>query len=358
MKKAILIFVLIVLLAACGSQKVVNNLKLVQTVGFDMSEKGVRTVAIIADYEEGKSNLEYYLTESNSVFDSLPRLRTKLDFPNEYGQLRMALFGEAFARKGIRSVTDTMIRHPVISSRMQIGVADREALDILRVMKNKKDPYFLFDMIENNIKNGNLPLMNLHITLFNFYGEGRDVFLPYFTVEDEEIKIDGLGLFKGDQFKTHINIREAFLLKLLLGSSRNGSLMIPVKGAKPQSGDYFLMNSIRAKSNLKVTNLGPPASVSIQLKLRVTVKDAPEWMDLSSETQLDSLEQTIETYLEEEISRFVSQCQKNQVDPVGFGDLIRSKSQHWDARQFASQYEDLQTTVDVKGTISHTGASQ
>ncbi|MBD0382580.1 Ger(x)C family spore germination protein [Paenibacillus sedimenti] len=358
LRTTFLFIVLITLMTACGNQKIVNSIKLVQTVGYDAVENGVRNAALIANYEEGKSKLEFFVTESNTIYDSSPRLRTKLDFPNEYGQVRMTLFGETYARKGIKIVTDTMMRHPVISSRMHLGVADRDALEILNVTENKRDPYFLFDMIENNIRNGNLPMTNLHVTVFNFYGEGRDVFLPYFTVERGEIKIDGLALFKGDQFKTKISIRDAFLLKMLLGNSKNGSVMVPVKGPKQERGDYFLMNSIGSKSRLKVISVGPPASVSIQLKVDASVRDVPEWMDLTSEDQLASLEKRMEDYFENEIQNLISFCKRNNVDPVGFGDLIRSRSYQWEARDFEDHYEALKTTVSVKVIIVQTGAGQ
>ncbi|MEF3305823.1 Ger(x)C family spore germination C-terminal domain-containing protein [Paenibacillus sp. GYB003] len=165
-------------------------------------------------------------------------------------------------------------------------------------------------------------------------------------------------MFKGDQFKTKVGLKDAFLLKTLLGNSKNGSILVPVKGPNQERSDSFLMNSIGSKSRLKVVGVGPPASVSIRLTVDVSVKDVPEWMDLGSEDQLASLEQTIEDYLENEIQTFVSLCKANRVDPVGFGDLIRSRSHRWDAREFEEHYGALKTTVSVKATIVQTGAGQ
>ncbi|RAP74774.1 Ger(x)C family spore germination protein [Paenibacillus montanisoli] len=358
-RKTFLLILLSTLISACGNQSIVNDIKLVQTVGYDAVGDGMRNASIIANYEEtGKSKLEFYVTESNTVYDSLPRLQTKLDFPIEHGQMRMALFGETYARRGIGIAISTLIRHPVISYRMHMGVADRDALDILNVTESKRDPYFLFDMIENNIRRGNLPVMNLHVAFFNFFGEGRDVFLPYFTMERGEIKIDGLALFKGDKFKTAISIRDAFLLKMLLNNSKNGSIMVPIKGSNQERADFFLMNSLGSKSTFKVIRTGPPASVSIRLKLKAQVRDTPTWIDLTSEQQLASLEKTMEAYFEEEIQRFVSLCKINNVDPVGFGDLVRSKSYKWDARDFENHYGALKATVSVKVTIVQTSAGQ
>ncbi|WP_181873502.1 Ger(x)C family spore germination protein [Paenibacillus prosopidis] len=356
MRKAFLIIVLSTLITACGDQNIVNNIKLIQTVGYDAARNGIQSAALITNYEEvGKTKLEFFVTESNSMYDSMPRLNTKLDFPIEYGQLRMALFGETFARKGIETAITSLIRDPKISLRTHLGVADRDALEILNVTENKRDPYFLFDMIKQNIRSGNFPLTNLHVTFFNFFGEGRDVFLPYFTVEHGEIKIDGLALFKGDKFKTKISIREAFLLKMLLENSKNGSIMVPVRGPNQNRGDYFLMNSIGSKSTFKVISIGPPACVSIHLKLDAQVRDVPKWINLASKDQRVWLEKMMEAYFEKEIQKFVSLCKRNNVDPVGFGDLIRSRSYKWDDRDFQDHYEALKTTVSVNVTIVQTG---
>lgn len=358
-RTAFLIIVLSTFITACGDINIVNNIKLVQTIGYDAVENGVQSGAVIANYEEkGNTKLEYFVTESKSIYDSMPRLNTKLDFPIEYGQLRMALFGDRFARNGIKTAIDSLIRDPKISSRMHLGVADRNALEILNIAEIKRDPYFLSDMIQQNIKQGNLPLMNLHVTFFNFYGEGRDVFLPYFTVEREEIIIDGLALFKGDKFITKIGIRDAFILKLLLENSKNGSVMVPVRGPKQKRDDYFLINSIDSKSTFKVIGTGSPASVSIRVKLNAQVKDIPQWIDLTSEYQLASLEKSMEVYFEKEIQKFISLCKRNDVDPLGLADLIRSRSHEWNAGEFQDQYEALKTTVNVNVRIIRTGAGE
>ncbi|MBD0384684.1 Ger(x)C family spore germination protein [Paenibacillus sedimenti] len=356
LRKTFLFIVLSTLITACNQQNIVNNIKLVQTVGYDAVENGVRSAVVITNYEEaGKAKLEFFITEPNSIYDIMPRLNTKLDFPIEYGQLRMALFGETFARKGIETAIASLMRDPKISLRAHLGVADRDALEILNVTENKRDPYFLFDMIEQNIRRGNLPLMNLHKTSFNFLGEGRDVFLPYFTVERGEIKIDGLALFQAGKFQTKIGLKDAFILKMLLGNSKNGSILVPVRRPNQQRGDFFLMNSTGSKTTYKVISIGPPASVSIRVKMDVQVRHAPTWIDLRSEDERAQLEKIMEAYIEKEIQKFVSLCKRNNVDPVGFGDQIRSRSYQWDARDFEEHYDALKTTVSVKVTVVQTG---
>ncbi|TCN01066.1 Ger(x)C family germination protein [Paenibacillus sp. BK033] len=355
--KAFLIIVLCALLSACGDTNVVNSIKFVQTIGYDAVENGVTSSAIIANYEEqGKSKLEFYVTESKSIYDSMPKLNMKLDFPIEYGQLRMALFGERFARKGIKTAIESLIRDPKISSRTHLGVADREALKILNIKENRNDPYFMSDMIEQNIRYGNLPRINLHLTFFDFYGSGRDFFLPHFTVERDELKLDGIALFKEDKFKTKIGIKDSFLMKLLMENSLNGSIMVPVTGSDQAGDEFFLMNSIHSKTRYKVIQTGPPASIAIKVKLEAQVKDVPQWIDLTSKEQIALLESCIETYCQNEIRKFIALLQSNDVDPLGLGDLIRSRTKDWDPQAFQRHYKELSTTVSVTARIIRTGA--
>jgi Ger(x)C family germination protein len=355
--KAFLMLILSSLLTACGDTNIVNSIKFVQTIGYDAVENGVTSSAIIANYEEqGKSKLEFYVTESKSIYDSMPKLNMKLDFPIEYGQLRMALFGERFARKGIKTAIESLIRDPKISSRAHLGVADTEALKMLNIAENRNDPYFMSDMIEQNIRYGNLPRINLHLTFFDFYGSGRDFFLPHFTVERDEIKLDGIALFKEDKFKTKIGVKDSFLMKLLMEDSSNGSIMIPVKGSDHAGDEYFLMNSIHSKTTYKVVRTGSPASIDIRVKLDAQVKDVPQWIDLTSADQLALLEKCIETYCQNESRKFIALLQSNDVDPLGLGDLIRSRSKEWSPQEFQKHYKELSVTVSVTARIIRTGA--
>lgn len=161
----------------------------------------------------------------------------------------MVIFSKAYAEIGIGPVISGFCRDPKIASRIQMGVTDKEASKLMDIANKAQESLYLMRMVDQNILSGNLPKMNFKHLLFNYYGEGRDIFLPYFTVESGSVKIDGLALFKDDKFVTKVSIREAFLLKLLTDSSRNGSLLMPMKEGNDNSTihDYVLMKSIASK---------------------------------------------------------------------------------------------------------------
>ncbi|MDD9269699.1 Ger(x)C family spore germination protein [Paenibacillus sp. GCM10023248] len=357
-RKIFPIIILCAVLSACSDQKIVNQICLVHAISFDTVANGKKSAALISHFkEQGKTELDVLHTESNSNIGALPRLNTRTNDPLERGQLRMMLFGKTSAEKGIGAEIHHFLRDPKISSRLQLGVVDRDASELLEIIKKTHEPFFLSDMIEQNMRNGNLPMMNLHVSLFNYYGEGRDMFLPYFKIDHGEVIIDGLALFRSDQKITEISMKDAFLLKMLIQNSKNGDYKVPVAGktSDKQSEDFILLRSMHSNVNYIVNNVNPIPSISIRLKLVTELQNVPDWVDLRSEEQLTQLEKTMGSYLKTEIEKFLSLLKENKVDPVGFGDLVRSRSMNWSAQDFEKIYQVIKTTVSVQVKIANTG---
>ncbi|NOU84580.1 Ger(x)C family spore germination protein [Paenibacillus sp. LMG 31460] len=358
-RKIFLVIILCAVLSACVDQKIVNQICLLHVISFDTVANGIKSAILISHFKEkGKTELEFLHTESNSNIGALPLLNTRTNDPLERGQLRMVLFGKTRAEKGTGTIIHHFLRDPKISSRLQLGVVDRDASELLEIIKKNNEPFFLSDMIEQNMRNGNLPLMNLHVSLFNYYGEGRDMFLPYFKIDNGEVKIDGLALFRSDKKITEISMKDAFLLKMLIQNSKNGIYKVPVAGKasnKQGDEDFILLRSMHSKANYIVNNVNPIPSISIRLELVTELQNVPDWVDLRSEEQLTQLEKTMGSYFKKEIEKFLSLLKENKVDPVGLGALVRSRSKNWSAQDFEKIYQVIKTTVSVQVKIANTG---
>ncbi|NOU86653.1 Ger(x)C family spore germination protein [Paenibacillus sp. LMG 31460] len=357
--KVYLCLISMTLLSACANQKLVDEIKIVQSIGYDLTDHGVKSVVLYPVFEKkNEAQLELLDTSSNSYYDIIPRLNTKTNDPIEYGQLRMVLFGKTYSQKGIDAVIHSLCRDAKIGSRIQLGVAERDASELLTTSKKYKDPFYISGMINQNITHGNLPITNLQEFLFDHYGEGRDPFLPYIILERGNIKIDGIALFSYDRLKTVISMKDAFILKMLVGNSKNGSYMYPLNGPKSDRNEFVLLHSIGSRMKYTVDRIEPTPIISIKVNVKLQVKDVPNQIDLAKEDQLRGLEQRVGSYFEKEIQSFISYCQKNKVDPIGFGDLVRSKSLNWDEEDFYAGYESLKSNVNVIVHIIQTGVGE
>jgi Ger(x)C family germination protein len=294
-------------------------------------------------------------TVSESSYDMIPRLQTKSNKTIQYGQMRMVLFGSDYAKKGIGPILGSFSRDSKITSRLQMGVTDKEASEMLAATIKSHDSLFLMNMIEKNTESGNLPRLNFHTILYSYYGAGRDFFLPYFVTERDLIKLDGIALFKEDKWVATVGIREVFIVKMLTENSRNGSFMIPLRGSDSEQYDYVLMRSISSKASYRVISSDSTPAVSISIKIKASVKDIPDSVRLKSRQDLSLLEHKLEEKLRKETEDFISLCHSKKVDPLGFGDLFRSKSRSWNEEQFQAAYSMMKVTIKFDLDIIQTG---
>ncbi|MGC5326899.1 Ger(x)C family spore germination protein [Brevibacillus sp. SYSU BS000544] len=361
MKISYILLMISCIISGCSSQRVVNKTQLVQTIGFDWNkdENTIRGTILYPTFEEkGLTKINLLDTISNSYYDILPRLSTKTTFPIEQGQLRMVVFSKSLAAKGIQPIVHSLCRDPKIGTRAQLGVAEQEASKILKQAKDANVPFQLFNMVNQNISNGNLPRMNLQVFLFNFYGEGRDPYLPYFIMEQNKIKINGLALFKKEKFVAHIGIRESFILKLLMENTKNANYQIKIPGSNRDLIDFILLSSIRSKVQYSVNVTQPIPSISINIKIQAKMKDVPTYVDLTKSSEIHKVEKMIEKYFEEETQKIISFCQRHQVDPIGFGDMVRGKTRDWGYRDFQKIYPQMKTDVEVLVKVVQTGVAE
>ncbi|TLS49270.1 Ger(x)C family spore germination protein [Paenibacillus antri] len=350
---------LVPLLAACGEQAIVNEVKLVQTAGFDLSEKGEASSVLIPLYtKKSKADVELLQTDSVSHFNMIPSLNMKSNGTLEYGQIGLAVFGESFAKEGVGTVLDTFCKDPKISTRMILAVTEGEAVELLEQAKNRNESTLLSDMAMQNVRNGNLPSTNLHLSLFNFFGEGRDMYMPYFRPKNGAPELGGTALFREDRVAGVIGFKDSFLLKMLIENGMNGSMLIPVEEPREARDSYVAIQAIRSKAKYKVKRVRPVPEISIRIELEALARKVPEEVKLATPEGLSKMEREGAAYIEREIEALLEYFKERRVDPVGFGDMVRSRDRRWNEREFQKLYPSVGTEVAVKLNIFQTGVGE
>lgn len=350
---------ILLMMTGCINQKVVDKIQIIETVGFDSKENKMKATALYPRFEEkGKAKLNLLATESSSYYDLIPRLNTESASPIEEGQLRMVLFGKEFAKNGefLTTVMRSFCRDPVIGTRIQLGVAEDTAESILKLTKNTNDPFYIQNLINQNIAEGNLPKMNLQIQLANFYGRGRDSYLPYLIQVGDSIKIDGLALFQGSKYVHRIDMRDAFILKILVNPIKNGSYQVRIE----ENGNkgFILIRNMYSKTSFSINQTASIPDITIKLNMQVSIKDIPPWIHLTNKNNIKKLEEKLNKHFQEAIQKLISLFQKYNVDPLGIEDLILGRLRNWDYKHLQKVYPDLRPTVNVKIKILQTGVGE
>ncbi|WP_163140428.1 Ger(x)C family spore germination protein [Bacillus sp. 22-7] len=347
----------IVFLTGCENERTIDQVQIIESIGYDQHEDEIKGTAIYPTFtEKGQTKLNILTTKSASYDDILPRLNTKAAHPIEIGQLRLVLFGKMFAEQGLNPVIESLNRDPIVGSRMQLGIAEHTAENILISGKNTNLPFHLSDKINQNIQDGNLPKMNLHLFLENFYNKGRDPYLPYFTIEEGLAHINGLALFKNGKYINHINLNQSFIVKMLIDGAKNGRYHIKINENKKDG--FISLKNLDAKAHYTISQIDQVPNISIDLTMNTQIKDVPPWLNVTAKKDILKMENLMNKHFKEEVQQLISLFQEYQVDPIGFGDMVRAKSRKWNYSRFQDMYPNLKTTVNTKVNIIQTGVGE
>ncbi|WP_424769198.1 Ger(x)C family spore germination protein [Paenibacillus sp. sgz302251] len=358
MKRCFLLLICAVFtLSACTNQRIIDKIQIIQSLGYDMQDHKYLGTLIYPSFEEkGKVKLHVHETESDSYEDIIPRMNTKSAFVIEIGKLSTILFGKTFAESGIDHVLETFSRDPRTSSRLQLGICETTAKTILQSSKNVNIPFHITNKIEQNIKLGNLPKTNLHLFLMNYYNEGSDPYMPYFIMEKNEVKIDGLAIFKKDKYVTHINMNQSFLFKILVDETKNGSYQFKPAGGNER--DFISLRNLKANVKYTVKQIKPVPELSIHLDLTAQLLDVPTNIPIAKNKDYRIVEKIVEEHFNKEIQQLISRFRKLKVDPLGIGIIMKAKSKEWSKEDFLHNYPHLKTAVSSHVTITQSGIAE
>ncbi|WP_027408362.1 Ger(x)C family spore germination protein [Anoxybacteroides tepidamans] len=359
MKRA-LYFILVVtfMLAGCKSSRIVDQVQIIHAMGYDWKKGKYVGTAIYPTFRQGPmTKPDILTTESSTTYDLIPRLSSKSALPIEEGQLRLVLFGKSFAKKGITEIVHSLARNNKVGMRLQLAVAKGDAERLLRITAETtlSDTLYLSNLIEQNIREMNLPNTNLHIFLYNYFGKGRDPFLPYLEKKGNFVKLEGLALFKDGNYVGRIDLRQSFLVKLLLDETKNGVYQIPI--SKNKKKGRVLLENLFATSQYSLRR-GREPIIDIHLRIRASIRDYPTWLDLPNKKEFQLVRKQMEKHLNKDITALISLFQKKGVDPLGIGDFVRSHTRHWDEKSFYKGYRHLQIRPHVNVDIIQTGIGE
>ncbi|WP_268877727.1 Ger(x)C family spore germination C-terminal domain-containing protein [Priestia abyssalis] len=193
--------------------------------------------------------------------------------------------------------------------------------------------------------------------LFDYYGEGRDPFVPYLKVNKENaVTLDGIGILKGDKLKLHLNDKETFSFKLLSGHHMNGDIefLFEKEGKK----GHVVLAHLYGDTNMHASNLESIPQVTINLTMNAVIKDYPSWLDLKDDSEIRIVSKQLEKKVEQEVDQLLKKLQDHEVDPVGIGDFIRGKQRDWNEEEFYKTYPYIKFRVETKLNLLQSGIGE
>lgn len=326
-------------------------------MGFDIGEdKQLIGTALYPNYTKSKNVDDIQIITEKAVVPNLlyQELNKHTDTPVKLAKLRVLVLGKKYAESGIDNMVERLIITPEIGTRAQLAISEQSAAHILKDF-SKGDSLNLIDIIQHNITRQYLPEIDLHIFLNHYYDEGMDAFLPIITLDNrKKVRVKGIGIFKGDKLKLRLNEEKTMIFSVLKDRRVEGSLKMEVEH-KDRKGIIIVRSFKSTQKWSLVDSRQNQTELNLNLNLDWTVTQYPDWIQLSKEKDKELLRKLIVGEVKKKVEDLFITLKKNQVDPLGIGNIVRSQSRVWDKNEFYEMYPSFPINVEVHLEIINAG---
>lgn len=347
--------ILSLILAGCVPHNTIDEVSLMHNVGFDKEEEMLKASVVYPNYAES-DNPALITAAAENPSSLQEELSHKSQFPFEIGQVRLMIFGDKLSREGLAPILDTICKDPKIGI-IRIVVTDGSP-DLLLRKTLKESPLFLMNLIEKSIENEGIPESDLHLMYDQFFGSGIDMSFPNLTVDsNENVKVDGMGIFKDDKLALRISEKETFLLKLMTDANKRGvySFNLIMNGNKANIG----VRIISGKHKVKFIKDNLKEQVKVSLNLDIELDALPEWINLEKEKDLKLFKNALQKSISNEAEILLKKFQANGVDPIGIGRRYKANHGNYSELSFYDRiYPGMTYDADTKITIRQTGVGK
>ncbi|MEI4832008.1 Ger(x)C family spore germination protein [Bacillus sp. FJAT-53711] len=344
---------------ACVPKNIVDDLSLIQGSVFDIaSDTGAKKERVKVTYVcpiQRKGNKVQVLEGYGNTVKQI-KVSTSLESgqPLASGQIRITLFTEKLAKKGLSSLFDTLIRDVNIGNLVFVGLLEGggngEGQKLLSGKYNTSAnvAIYMTKMLEHNIKTGVVPEDNLQLQAFRYYREGQDTYMPILKKKKKSIKITSMALFKKDKYVGKIEEKDMFLFKTLLEKSELDSHEFKTKLG------YTIINNIRSSPSYHVYVKGGKPSFFIQVKMKARIQEISKHTNLENQKNVEKIKKDIEKSLNEDGVKLIKKFQSLGTDPLALGARFKQHYRPFKLKEWKKMYKDV--SVKVKYTVDITNS--
>ncbi|OCA83277.1 hypothetical protein A8F94_19450 [Bacillus sp. FJAT-27225] len=349
-----LIIILLAVIPGCERTKVIDRLSIIHTLGYDAKKDGkMGATALYPDYTKGKNKQDIQIRNVKGTTSSelLAHTNQQAQFPIELSKTMVIVFGEEFAKKGVGHIIRTVFNNPTIGTNVQTAVVKPNAQEFLKKVK-ENGTLAIEDTITQNYTSMSMPQTDLHIFLNNYFGAGRDPYMPVLAHGTEKsVLIEGLAIFKDDQYKLQLTEKQYVIFSLLDPFKHQVLFQIPIKKDEKKG-----KIAVRELKNKPTWNVISKHKIKVNLDLHVKIREYPGWIQLNRKNDVETVKTAIKERVSNDIYELIQLFKENNVDPLGLGDLVRSYDRTWNEKDFyKNDYKQLKVEPDIKVTIIQAG---
>ncbi|WP_449537482.1 Ger(x)C family spore germination protein [Ferdinandcohnia sp. Marseille-Q9671] len=352
---ALLVGIVVTAFFGTVQEEIIDDVNVVTAVGFDKAagDKISGTVVIPVFNADKSIDNASFAGESVLAKEIINVLQKKSADPLVTGGIRVVLYEDGLAQRGILRYIDALQRDASIGAKVYLAIVEGKTRDVLETsLGNRGTGEYLATILEHNTEKRDVPKSDLHTFLFRNFAKGMDPYLPILKLEKDKMELIGLALFQEGKMVARISEPELFFFKAMVQNYGEGSYTLKLSG----TDDYASIKRISTKRKIEVEEVDGDPKVHITIKFEGILsefsgqKATPETI----EKIIKELEQTIV----EQSQSMLKEFQEKNIDPVGLGYLARHTNRRFEEGKWKVDYPNIKMDVHAEVTITETGIIQ
>jgi spore germination protein len=350
--RILITFCLPLVLFGCVEKEILDDINLIEGIGFDYAgEDYIKGTVLFPIYQPDQSPKNKTLTSKAKIKKAiLQDIQLQAANPIVTGSMEIVLFGKELAtKKGVLELVDAFQRDPGVGSGLFLAVVDGETKELLEGDYGiRGNATHISNLIQNNIKNEDLPKTNLQEFLSSYYQVGQTPFMPELKqISKDKVELSGISFLKYGKVIETIHPDQMFFFRLLVDKYSNGMHRVQIDDGEAA------IRSIRSVHVFKLTSRSP-MEVEVQLKVQGIINEFTG--NQVTPKKIDKLEKAFEKEIEEECLKLVELFKEKEIDPVGFGHFVKTKTRNFDLSKWTdSEYQKLTVKVNADVMVSEAG---
>lgn len=367
--KKIILSLIILTLCGCWNYNELNNYSIATGMAIDYEDNKYIVSFLISNgkKEEDSSNPYYQATlysgEGMTIYEAIKNIELVSPKQLYIGHLTSIVISESVARRGLYDSLEYLLEDSNSKKNFYVVLAKgSSAKDILSITNPMTE--FSSESISDNIEasnklQGNIIAKTYNDVIYDLVNDGIDSAInSYVIVGDVNkgitkdnlestqvsayIKLDDLGIFKGDKLVAWASMNESMGINIINNDVDN----IYINTDCEDGHIVISANDIRTKKNILND------SIKIKTIGNATIKEVTCDIDLDDKNNMNDLKIKVDNKVKDMIKNGYIFARDNGSDVFGLGlSLYRNNPEYYNSVDWYNTYLNLEPEIDVDITI-------
>jgi len=377
LKKLILFlvcFMFMPTLTGCWDRIEVHDLAIITSAAIDRMEDGKTMISVqlfiprsITSGEKGEdpSQGATFVREAtgDNVANAVSSLQDKVPRRLFWDHCKVYIYGEEYAKNGIRNAIDYLTRHPSPRGNSLMFVSKGEAKEILALIPPlERYSIIALQKLTQAEKGMETNLINVDMGLM---GDSEAVSMPYINKlvsgeparkEHETIPyIEGTAVFQKDKMVGVLNMNETRGLLWLKDNVRGSTVSIKLEDEEGEISMTPTLGTVKYSPLIKDGTW----IMNLQIDMEGDIVQNETHLNLMNENMINKLMSNFEEVLKERVAQALEKLQKEyQTDVIELGKRFHQKypkEWHKEKHNWNEKFAEVKVNIDVHAKVRRPG---